>query len=89
MKKTFFFLTILFSAISLFADPVDREQAYKNAQKFLKNNGSGTKLNTCRYKGNSNQSGVSWTDFLICKQRNKYTKRSKRSNWCRTRPRSE
>ncbi len=44
MKKTFFFLTILFSTISLFADPVDREQAYKNAQKFLKNNGSGAKL---------------------------------------------
>ena len=44
MKKTFFFLTFLFSTISLFADPVDREQAYKNAQKFLKNNGSGAKL---------------------------------------------
>lgn len=44
MKKIVLVLTILFSTITLFAGPVDREQAYKNAQKFLKNNGSGAKL---------------------------------------------
>lgn len=44
MKKIVLVLTILFSTITLFAGPVDREQAYKNAQKFLLSQGRNAKL---------------------------------------------
>ena len=44
MKKIVLVLTILFSTITLFAGPVDREQAYKNAQNFLVSQGRNAKL---------------------------------------------
>ena len=44
MKKIVLVLTILFSTITLFAGPVDREQAYKNAQNFFVSQGRNAKL---------------------------------------------
>ena len=44
MKKIVLVLTILFSTITLFAGPVDREQAYKNAQIFFVSQGRNAKL---------------------------------------------